>query len=887
MTVQQEPVAPIQVPLALRAEIRLPFGPFEVPVRTAVVMLVALPLAVGLFALSLPFTYQAGGAILVLGFASALSRPSREGVWLGTWLAYRRLEPLLTRSVRAGRPRAGAVRRLGGHLLLPDRDRSPLPAPWGMRRWTRLPRLREAGDGVLVREPGGWSALLELGGPGGPPMTREYAMWGRAVMDWLQVVGCPAQLHTEVVHSDRSHVQQAFDRSSGRERTVLADYERELACHVAEHGLAARHYLVLTPRWAGPDGIPCTNRPFRITRMTDAARGEAERVRDLALRQAETLGLDVSVPPADEIARLMGRTPIGCEEATFFDGEGTIDSRHLRYGAVTELPGRTLAGSLMSAMIRARTRGTLSCYLFPVQTSHARKELRRQRSLYEALWYRSASPDAEMLSYHARQLDEMLLARQTSAVRFGIAVSVEADTPEGADRAFERLQTALMDEDMVLDRITAPTCVAAVAAAPGGLPLNRALFLTTTDVAACMLAGQGSAFHEPGKPLVGTDASTAATCWYSVFDQDNYSALIIGSSGSGKSVAAKTLLARHFLQGADVLVMDPESEYGPLVAALGGEYVELGDRSLNAFAIDPAIGPEEAAAWVTRVLSVLAGEERDYRNNRPVRALAGQDMAWLFGEVAAFIRDWRQARRGEEALLSDFCEHLDGPAMERAKRLDVEGRTRRCADIGERLRAYTQGDKGLIFDRPSTVRLTGPAVGVGLYQMASQVGADLTPALVFVLAALLGELRKMDRRRIILVDEAHRILADPDAGEVLADVVRTSRKRGAGVWMVSQSIRDFLGGGGDRPAPGEVLATVAATKLVLGVEHGVEQGVRQTFQLSDRELAAITGQRQPGRGVLIAGSERAIVDILPGDHLLPIVSTDVVRQDPMRGLASP
>ncbi|MBO0745162.1 MAG: hypothetical protein J2P43_09105, partial [Candidatus Dormibacteraeota bacterium] len=315
------------------------------------------------------------------------------------------------------------------------------------------------------------------------------------------------------------------------------------------------------------------------------------------------------------------------------------------------------------------------------------------------------------------------------------------------------------------------------------------------------------------------------------------------------------------------------------VAALGGRYVELGDQSLNAFAVPPDVPPEVAAGTVTRVLSVMGGEERDYQNNRPVRSLEAQDMAWVFGEVVNFFRDWRERRGVAEPVLSDFCDHLEGPALRSAAQLNVEGRVKRCADIAERLRAYTQGDKGMVFDRPSSVSLTGHAVGVGLYHLAGQLRADLTPALAFVLAALLAELQKMDRRRVILVDEAHKVLSDPDAGEVLADVVRTSRKRGAGVWMASQSIRDFLPNGHDgRPSPGEVLATVAATKLILGVEHGLEAGMREAFGLSDAELAAITTQRRAGRGVLIAERERAIIDVLPGEHLLPVVSTSSVLQ---------
>ena len=76
----------------------------------------------------------------------------------------------------------------------------------------------------------------------------------------------------------------------------------------------------------------------------------------------------------------------------------------------------------------------------------------------------------------------------------------------------------------------------------------------------------------------------------------------MGSAGSGKSVAAKSLLVRHALHGARVTVIDPESEYGDVVHALGGTYIELGEHSLNAFAIDPSVPADEAAEWVVPIL---------------------------------------------------------------------------------------------------------------------------------------------------------------------------------------------------------------------------------------------------------------------------------------------
>ncbi len=123
---------------------------------------------------------------------------------------------------------------------------------------------------------------------------------------------------------------------------------------------------------------------------------------------------------------------------------------------------------------------------------------------------------------------------------------------------------------------------------------------------------------------------------------------------------------------------------------------------------------------------------------------------------------------------------------------------------------------------------------------------------------------------IIVVDEAHRVTADPDAGEVLAVLVRQARKHGAGVWLCSQQLDDFLG-----TELGRTIAATAATKIVLGTEEAPRNDVRQTFALRDDELEAINPPVQ-GRGILIAGRDRAVLRILPGAAMLALGDTSSV-----------
>lgn len=214
--------------------------------------------------------------------------------------------------------------------------------------------------------------------------------------------------------------------------------------------------------------------------------------------------------------------------------------------------------------------------------------------------------------------------------------------------------------------------------------------------------------------------------------------------------------------------------------------------------------------------------------------------------------------------MHEAVEHLCTESMARAL---SERERDRCRIITARLRRFPQGARATVFDRPSTFTVDDRPVAIGLRSFAMTYGADLTPALAVLLTAILAALEHRCGRMIVVVDEAHRVTGDPDAGEVLGQLVRQARKHGAGVWMLSQRVEDFV-----RTDLGRTLVSTSSSKLVLGTEEAVLDDVREVFKLRDEEVAAISPS-SPGRGVLIAGAERTVVDIVPGPAIMALADT--------------
>jgi type IV secretory pathway VirB4 component len=466
-------------------------------------------------------------------------------------------------------------------------------------------------------------------------------------------------------------------------------------------------------------------------------------------------------------------------------------------------------------------------------------------------------------------LAAQLAARQVSAVVVALTLAVRGTTAKECRDLADRVAGSLEGDGLRTVRCTLPGFLPALAVAPGCMPLRRSLILTTGEVASCLVPALGTPFGRSDEPLLGVNVQSGTPAYLSVFrGRKNMNLLCVGTSGAGKSVTLKTLVYRHAVQGARVVVIDPDSEYGMIMRALGGTYVELGRHAINALAVDPSFSADDAAGCVVPSLSVMAGNEVGMSlDGHPIRRLPEEEKGWLHGEVAAFFSDWRNTGRGEP-VIGDLLNYMERHSMRRAQ---TERERERCRVIIFRLRTFTQGARSRIFNQPTTFHPGEGSFAIGLRELALQYRADLTPALAIILGYVLGDLLQRKARMIVLVDEAHHITSDPDAGQVLARLVRQARKYGAGVWMASQQLEDFL----SQDGLGRTLAATAATKVVLGLEASMADDAQAAFKLSSGETSWLVDDCPPGRAVVISGDERGVIDVKPGAHLLALAHTTV------------
>jgi hypothetical protein len=862
----------VGVPLAYDTQVQIPVAGMMLSIR----QVVGVAIAAGPIYLGLRFLPEPAGMALAVTcgmVALGMSSVTREGMWFGTWLLARRISPWLPHSIRGGVVSRARVKRRGNTLQIAD-VRPAKAVPKEIGGLSTLPRLRTVRDGLIETVPGGWYAVVEVQGPSSALNEMAYARWTESFMAWLAQIDTPAQVLAVRDYWDGDLAQQMFD-----ERVVshseLAREERALVGEVAGESLRLRHLVVFTPGRGTKKGMPDGGFLGPIGTQAPIRRSDAESVLELAMRVGIQRHLQCAPVEALQLRAHCERTLLAAQEGAAADGAIRLGDRHLATLAVTKLPPSMFPGTAIKALLRTNARSTASLHWFPLEGAEARNIIDQRRRMHRVTQQTRPGGDIEQ-SVAEEKLTTFLdsITRQEDSVcRIALTVTVEGPDPATAEAARDAMQTHLAEDDIKSVPVTVPGFWPVATTAPGGLALRRGLILTSQRVASCLVPVLGTPMSDLTAPYLGFNVQTGCPVYLDVFSLPNHSAVVFGTTGGGKSVTTKTMIARQVLRGVTAIVADPESEYRQIIEELGGRYYELGvDSSLNP--LSAGLHEElvdDAAGIVLTALGVMVGETVGMKNGSPIRQLRDADQGWLHEVLCEFFTAWRASpHRNEEPTLTWLCRWIEAKSLKSPLIANSEAMQTHYREILLRLKRYTQGRYGPIFDRPSAFSIVqGQATGLGLKSLAMQAKAELTPAIVMLITSIYATIGKTNGRTIVMIDEAHHLTnGDADAARAVGMLVRKARKYRIGIWMASQMPKDFL-----ETELGAELAENAQTKVVLGLERAAGDLAQAKFSLSDMEMSFICPEFERGRAVVIAGKERVIVQVDPGDYMMRFIRT--------------
>lgn len=237
----------------------------------------------------------------------------------------------------------------------------------------------------------------------------------------------------------------------------------------------------------------------------------------------------------------------------------------------------------------------LSIDIIPVPTDEAVRELQSRLLGVETNvtnWQRRQNSNNNFsavvpydLEQQRKETREMLddLTTRDQRMLFAVVTLVHlADSKEELDSDTETLRSTARKHLCQLSTLNWQQADGLVTALPLGLRRIDALRTLTTEALAVLMPFKAQEIRHQGGVYYGQNTISKNLILANRKELLNGNGFVLGVSGSGKSFTAKREMVGLALSTEDdIIVIDPESEYRPLMEGLGGEVINISATSSN------------------------------------------------------------------------------------------------------------------------------------------------------------------------------------------------------------------------------------------------------------------------------------------------------------------
>lgn len=539
-----------------------------------------------------------------------------------------------------------------------------------------------------------------------------------------------------------------------------------------------------------------------------------------------------------------------------------VAPRHLRVGertltttlAVTGYPREVRSGWLEPLLDHAGP-ADVAVHVEPVPPPVAAERLRRQLARLESTRRldtergRLADPGVEVAADDARDLADRLARGEGRLFRVGLYVTVRAADEEELERETARLRGLLASLLLDAHPMTYRQLPGWLTTLPLGIDALELRRTFDTAALAASFPFASAELSDSGGVLYGVNAASSGLVFWDRFDgKDNHNAVVLARSGAGKSYLTKLETLRSLYRGVEVAVVDPEDEYGRLADAVGGAVLRLGAPGVRLNPFDIGAGDDaltRQALFVHTLVEVLLREALDPGST------AALDRAILATYRAAGITHDPATHRRPAPLLADLRATLARDDDHLAQ------------GLAARLAPFTEGSYRHLFEGATTTRPEGHLVVFSLRDLPDETQAAGT---LLVLDALWRAVSDpaTRRRRLVVVDEAWLLMAQPGGARFLYRLAKSARKYWCGLTVVTQDAADLLA-----TDLGQAVVANAATQILLRQAPQTIDALAESFRLSEGERQFLLGARR-GEGILAGSGERVAFAALasPAEHAL-------------------
>lgn len=268
--------------------------------------------------------------------------------------------------------------------------------------------------------------------------------------------------------------------------------------------------------------------------------------------------------------------------------------------------------------------------------------------------------------------------------------------------------------------------------------------------------------------------------WDPFITEGNLNTVVVGPSGSGKSVFMQDLLLSHLGQGDRIFILDLGRSFEKLCHLLKGQYLEFSNNSrlnLNPFSLIKTDGDQEnldiGLQMVTSILATMAMPAHKIDKERTDILSSMVKRAW--------------SKKGKDASVDTIIELLT------ETRFQSELMIGATESLQEGLKKFsTKGAYSNYFYGAQAIDFTNDLVVIETEELKNMPDLQAVVLQIFIMTIsnqiFMGN---RERRCLICIDEAWDLLKSPQMEGFIESLARRLRKYNGALVVGTQSLKDF------------------------------------------------------------------------------------------------
>ena len=387
--------------------------------------------------------------------------------------------------------------------------------------------------------------------------------------------------------------------------------------------------------------------------------------------------------------------------------------------------------------------------------------------------------------------------------------------------------------------------------------------------------------QDPDGVMIGTNRANNSLVTVDMFDTDvhaNANAVILGSSGYGKTFTAQLFALRLSEMDTQVFVISPLKgleDYGGGCKAVDGQFISMDPSSVNSINIMDIRVPDDSDAK----------ELDDYE-------ATGSYLTKKIHTIKSFLHLVVKDMTQEEEQLIDTSlytvykkfgitndnDSIFDPKTGKYKKMplleDLQKEMMNKTELHRVCNILTPLIQGSMacYNRPTNVDLKAKYI---VFDFNGMKGAILTMSMFVVLDFVWTKIKEdRTKRKAVFIDECWKLIGTDSnemAAEDVVEIFRTIRAYGGSAFAMTQDISQFYEYKGGKY--GKAIIGNADTKIIMHLIPSEAQALQAAIQLTDAEMESVSNLMR-GQGLVCSASAKLFVDFVAADYEKQEITTD-------------